>query len=218
MATVNGSKLTPEQIASAAKQAGFPDSEIPLAVAIALAESGGDATAHNSTPPDDSYGLWQINMYGTLGPARRAAFALKSNEDLYNPLTNARAALVIRRTQSWSAWSVYTNGKYKQHMNTTEKFGKGVPVIPIPIPPFVVPNPGELLPDAIGEQLKPFFDWLNKGILRVAMFVGGGILIMVAIALMVSMNQRKVLGAAASVVNPVKKAGKLAKSVGQGAK
>ena len=35
--------------------------------AIALAESGGKSGAHNTTCPDNSYGLWQINMLDEPG-------------------------------------------------------------------------------------------------------------------------------------------------------
>lgn len=88
--------------------------------AIAMAESGGDTTAHNSTPPDNSYGPWQINMYGSLGPSRRKTFGLSNNEDLFNPLTNALAAKKIVNTQGLSAWSTYTNGAYKKFLSGSD--------------------------------------------------------------------------------------------------
>jgi hypothetical protein len=49
----------------------FTPADAVVAVAIALAESGGNPAAHNPVPPDDSWGLWQINMRGHLGPVRR---------------------------------------------------------------------------------------------------------------------------------------------------
>lgn len=100
------------------KQAGGPAAQAPVAAAIALAESGGRPDAHNPRPPDDSYGLWQINMLGRLGPARRQQFGLSSNEQLYDPLTNARAAVAISGGgKSFGAWSTYTNGAYRSHLN-----------------------------------------------------------------------------------------------------
>lgn len=208
--TTSTGPLSAGQIASAAKAGGFPDNEIALAVAIALAESGGNARAHNANPPDDSYGLWQINMLGALGPARRVQFGIKSNDELYDPVTNARAAFMVRRGQGWNAWSVYANGRYKRYLadaNQAVKDGF------LPLPPF--PFPGDPVGAGMEELAKLLaapLKWLNEGIFRAAMFIGGGVLIVLALSFMVSMNQRKILGAAAGVIGPVKKAGKLVKT------
>lgn len=100
------------------KQAGGSAASSAVAAAIALAESGGRPEAHNPKPPDDSYGLWQINMLGSLGPARRRQFGLSSNQALFDPLTNAKAAVAISGGgNSFGAWSTYTNGAYKSHLN-----------------------------------------------------------------------------------------------------
>jgi hypothetical protein len=90
---------------------------VMAAIAMAETRGSGDTNAHNTTPPDDSYGPWQINMYGPLGPSRRKAFGLSKNEDLFNPLTNALAAKKIANSQGLSAWSTYNDGLYKQYMN-----------------------------------------------------------------------------------------------------
>lgn len=201
MATVNN-PLTTAQIAAAAKAGGFPDNEVAIAVAIAMAESGGDPRAHNPVPPDNSYGLWQINMLGKMGADRRAQFKLENNEALFNPTINARVAYSIRRTQGWNAWSVYTSGKYRRHLGEAEKWAR------IPYDPEVdKPNyPGSPLEEMGLDPIQ----WIQSMGLRVAMFIGGGMLIIIGLALLVAVNQRKLLGAAASIVNPVKKAGKLA--------
>lgn len=100
------------------KQAGGSPASAAVAAAIALAESGGRPDAHNPKPPDDSYGLWQINMLGRLGPARRQQFGLSSNTALFDPLTNAKAAVAISGGGSnFGAWSTYTNGAYKSHLS-----------------------------------------------------------------------------------------------------
>jgi hypothetical protein len=100
------------------KQAGGSPASAAVAAAIALAESGGRPDAHNPKPPDDSYGLWQINMLGSLGPARRRQFGLSSNAALFDPLTNAKAAVAISGGgSSFGAWSTYTNGAYKSHLS-----------------------------------------------------------------------------------------------------
>lgn len=109
-------------------QAGGNSAVAPVAAAIALAESGGNPTAHNAKPPDDSYGLWQINMLGSLGPARRQQYGITSNTQLYDPLTNARAAVKISSGgSSFRAWSTYTNGAYQKYVsgNVPPNLGAG---------------------------------------------------------------------------------------------
>lgn len=98
-------------------KAGGNPADADVMAAIALAESGGRPEAHNPVPPDDSYGLWQINMLGSLGPDRRAKFGLSSNRDLLDPLTNAKAAVAIAAGgKNKVPWSTYTNGAYKRHL------------------------------------------------------------------------------------------------------
>lgn len=116
------SKLSPEQIANAAHDAGFRGQDLTTAVAIALAESSGDPRAHNGTPPDNSYGLWQINMIGALGPDRRHQFHLDSNSELFDPETNAKAAFAISgKGDSFQPWTTYTSGAYKSHLDEARK-------------------------------------------------------------------------------------------------
>lgn len=109
-------KLTYKEISEYAKLAGFSERDANIATAIALAESGGDPRAHNAVPPDDSYGLWQINMIGALGPARRRKYHLSSNERLYDPQTNAYVAYGIFKDSGWKAWTTYTRGTYKKFL------------------------------------------------------------------------------------------------------
>ena len=95
-------------------------------IAISTAESGLNARAHNPRYPDDSYGLFQINMLDEpgyeLGKSRRQRYGLKSNEELKNPAVNARAALDILNSQGFGAWSVTHTPKgggdapYKQYL------------------------------------------------------------------------------------------------------
>ena len=116
------SKLSSEQIAQYAHDAGFRGHDLSTAVAIALAESGGRSRAHNATPPDDSYGLWQINMLGALGPERRHQFHLDANRELFDPATNAEAAFAISgKGASFRPWSTYTNGAYKSHLDEAHR-------------------------------------------------------------------------------------------------
>ncbi|CCH33594.1 type VII secretion target [Actinosynnema sp. NPDC047251] len=116
------SRLSPEQIARHAHDAGFRGEDLTIAVAVALAESGGDPRAHNPRPPDDSYGLWQINMLGSLGPARRRELGLSSDRELFDPRENAKAANRISGDgRSWTPWSTYTNGAYRKHLDEARR-------------------------------------------------------------------------------------------------
>lgn len=120
-------KLSAEQIARHAYDAGFRGQGLTTAVAVALAESGGRTTAHNGTPPDNSYGLWQINMLGALGPDRRHQYHLKSNDALFDPDTNARVAKDISSDgKDFTPWSTYTNGAYKDHLTAARKAAQDV--------------------------------------------------------------------------------------------
>lgn len=110
--------MTPEQIAQVARAAGLTDPDgLAVAVAIAMAESGGNPNAHNARPPDNSYGLWQVNMIGGLGPARRRQLNLPVNEALYDPAVNAQAMMLIsRQGRLWVPWTTYTRGAYIRHL------------------------------------------------------------------------------------------------------
>lgn len=104
-------------------QAGFRGSGLNMAYAIAMAESSGNAKAHNgnSGTGDNSYGLFQINMLGSMGPARRKQFGLSSNDDLFDPLTNAKVAFKMSNGgKSWGPWSTYSSGAYKQYLGGSQ--------------------------------------------------------------------------------------------------
>lgn len=110
-------RLSQQQIAMYAQSAGM--SNPVLMSAIAMAESSGNTRAHNPLGLDNSYGLWQINMLGDMGPARRRQFGISRNEELFDPAVNARAAKKILDGQGLKAWSTYTNGAYKRYMPNT---------------------------------------------------------------------------------------------------
>ncbi len=116
MATLNA-----QQIAALLQKEGIAREKIPTMTAIALAESGGRQQAFNPTGLDRSYGLFQVNMYGGLGPARMKQFGLKEEKDLFDPSTNVRAAKQILGSQGLGAWSVYKSGKYKEFLPAAQK-------------------------------------------------------------------------------------------------
>lgn len=128
----NGAVNGPNEILSTFLAAGGSPKEAALMTAIAMAESRGKQDAHNTNAQtgDNSYGWWQINMIGDMGPARRQQFGLRSNEQLFDPMTNARAAIQVLRSQGLGAWGAYRNGSYKQFLTQAERamasYGDGV--------------------------------------------------------------------------------------------
>lgn len=94
---------------------GLSGENLRMAWSIAMAESGGNPRAFNGNTRtgDQSYGLFQINMLGSMGPARRRQFGISSNDQLFDPMTNIRAMLMVSgNCQNWRPWSVYKNGSY----------------------------------------------------------------------------------------------------------
>ena len=115
------SRLNFGQMEALMREGGFSPEISPIMAAIGLAESGGNPYAHNpnASTGDDSYGLLQVNMLGKMGPERRKAFGITSNQELFDPLTNVRAAKKIYDSQGLNAWSVFRSGKYKEHLPTS---------------------------------------------------------------------------------------------------
>jgi hypothetical protein len=99
--------FTPEEIKNVLELAGFEGKALRTAFGIVLKESTGRPYAHNqnSATGDNSYGLFQINMIGSLGPARRSEFGLANNEELFSPIKNAQIAYIISNGGSdWGPW------------------------------------------------------------------------------------------------------------------
>jgi len=120
------SQLSPQQIASLLQQQGVSKEKIPTMTAIAMAESSGRPQAFNPQGLDKSYGLFQVNMYGGLGPARMKQFGLKSEKELFDPTTNVKAAKQILGSQGLGAWSVYKSGKYKEFLPQAQQAVQGL--------------------------------------------------------------------------------------------
>lgn len=111
-----------KKMAEYAMQAGFTKEQAKTMAAIAGGESTFNNRAHNqnSTTRDNSYGLWQINMFDKLGPERRRKYGLTSNDQLFDPVTNARVAKAIFDSQGFGAWGAYTDGNAGKYMNAAQ--------------------------------------------------------------------------------------------------
>ena len=100
-------KLTDEDLAILLYLVGFEGNELKKAWAIAKTESNGRPVAYNGNTKtgDSSYGIFQINMIGSLGPERLKKFGLDSNKELLNPVTNAEVAFHMSKGgEDWSSW------------------------------------------------------------------------------------------------------------------
>lgn len=99
-----------------------PEKAITMA-AVGMAESTGQSGVINDNPQtgDLSYGLWQINMIGDLGPARLRQFGLRSADDLKDPETNARVMSQLLRGSGIRAWGAYTDKRYLQYMGEARR-------------------------------------------------------------------------------------------------
>lgn len=87
---------------------GFEGQALRTAWSIAKNESNGRPMAYSNNPQtgDNSYGIFQINMIGDLGPNRREKFDLRSNILLFDPVVNAEIAYYMSSGgENWSAWS-----------------------------------------------------------------------------------------------------------------
>jgi hypothetical protein len=169
--------LTAGQIKGYASAAGFQGNDLNIAVAVALAESGGNPSAHNPKPPDDSYGLWQINMLGSMGPARRKQYKLSKNEDLYDPATNARVAYGIFKGSGWSAWTTYTRGTYKKYMTDA---GGAVSDVTEPVTPAEGASDGGIITgglNALGANVFNAFQNIGGVIIGVVLIIAAILLL-----------------------------------------
>lgn len=198
---------------NAALAQGLPESAAKTAAAVGMAESGGNLNAHNTNAAtgDDSYGAWQINMLGALGPARRAQLGLKSNDELFDLTTNARAMRMISSSGSnFEPWSAYKSGTYKQFLsaeddrNWVEKAGDAV------------------TPDNPLDALKGLVDTVNKTAawvsnsenwIRVGYVAGGSVLVIAGLVMVLSSTGA---ARAASNVVPVGRVANVVKSAAKG--
>lgn len=99
-----GGVASPGQLASAWLSAGGSKKDVPIAVAVALAESGGRITAtNNNTNGSTDYGAWQVNSIHGY-PASQ----------LLTLSGNAKAAVAVKAKQGWAAWVTFNTGAYKK--------------------------------------------------------------------------------------------------------
>ena len=99
--------LTPEDLKDLLWAVGFEGTALKTAWSVARVESNGRPMALNDNikTGDKSYGIFQINMLGELGVARKEKFNLVSNKELFDPVTNAEITYYMTKGgQDWSSW------------------------------------------------------------------------------------------------------------------
>lgn len=104
--------LSAVQVAQVAYQAGWRGDALAGIVAIARRESGYDTAAHRSDRDKSllsgDMGLTQIN-YTNADMLQRAGI-ISSRRDLFDPVTNMRAALHLYQQSGWFPWSMGPGG------------------------------------------------------------------------------------------------------------
>ena len=99
-------------LASLWVQAGGPPNVANTMAAIAMAESAGRNVVQQGQPyATTGWGLWQITPGNKLP-------SIGVDNALLDPLTNAKAAVAVYRSQGFGAWTTYTNGAYRSFLGS----------------------------------------------------------------------------------------------------
>ena len=118
----NATSLSDDDLIKMLKAVGFTGKGLKTAWAVAKAESNGRPLAFNgnSKTGDSSYGVFQINMIGDLGPDRRDKFNLDVNAELFSPVKNAE--IVFHMTKGGTDWKSWKHAKPVQYQRWLKKF------------------------------------------------------------------------------------------------
>jgi hypothetical protein len=171
--------LSLSQIAQYAAAAGFTGNDLATAVAIAIAESGGNPSDYNKEPQDvpgrygrtspsdgkGSYGLWQIYL------AAHPEFAVAN---LLDPQTNANAAFTLYSNHGFSAWSTYNDGTYGMYLPPDNPVAPAPLVLDAatgqPVAPMAMIDPASLAPITQGLSFGSVLLWSALGVFALWLF------------------------------------------------
>jgi hypothetical protein len=115
--------LADRQLAAVARRAGcWRGGELPIAVAVALAESGGRTGVHGDVRLQGggwgpSVGLWQIRSL----TAQAGTGGQRDQEANTDPAVNARHACQIWQAEGWGPWSTWRHGTYRLYLARARK-------------------------------------------------------------------------------------------------
>lgn len=167
--------ISDSEIAVAARSAGFGQNDLATAVAVALAESGGNTTATNANLNGTTdYGLFQINEIHA---------AILKGGDWRNASDNARMAKAVYDNRAswdntgWGAWSVFNSGRYLLYKERGNAAVRGIPTGSTDNRPSNSGLVGQLgLP--VSNPLQPLLDLANPGYWRrLAIGVAGAVIL-----------------------------------------
>lgn len=195
-------KVSDAQIAGLAAAQGLEGRALVVAVAVALAESDGDASVDGPTVTTNwgngpftthAVGLWQI----LLGPGRPNEAALR------NPTTNAQWMKKLSSGgKNWGPWEAYTNGRYLRYWSRAQKAANNPSAQPPGTNDDGTVNQASWNPLDWADSASNFFTFITDPVtwLRVAMFLGGGALLTMGL-FMLSGQADKAASAAKMAVN-----------------
>ncbi len=167
-------KLSATQVAAYARNAGFPDSELPMAVEVARLESGFDPTKVGVLDPRD-LGLYQINSH--YHPE-----VLKINWKDAQANTNLAHTIWLQR--GWGEWHTSLAARAALASGATDSKAAAASA-------KATQQQADIVPNAINTALAPIEafnrigQWISnpRNILRIAEVGLGGGLLLVAIAM-----------------------------------
>jgi hypothetical protein len=114
-------KYTEAEIIQILRDADIPEKDIPLMIAIAMAESKGDPDAVGDVKLandkwDASIGLFQVRSLRNPEKYSKAD-KLRIKDKLFDPVYNAKVAYEIsKKGKDWSPWSTYNDDSYKEFL------------------------------------------------------------------------------------------------------
>lgn len=113
-------QMTWEQVAAVALHVGWSPAEAVTATSITEPESNREPRVIQAGQPyaTTGWGLWQITP-GDSEPQ------IGVDAALFDPLTNAKAAVAKYDSQGLGAWTTYTSGAYKQFLQTATPVSPG---------------------------------------------------------------------------------------------
>ncbi len=121
--------MTPSGVYRLANAAGLSGDAAIIATAIAWAESGLNPDAIGDENLEDekwgpSCGLWQVRSLR----AHAGTGLERDRMRLFDPAFNARSMVTISGGTNWQPWSVFKNGKYRQHLDAVRAAVKETPM------------------------------------------------------------------------------------------
>jgi Lysozyme like domain len=180
---------------------------LTLAVAIALAESGGnESITHTNSNGTIDVGAWQINSVHRRTHPNWTTAWLKVLEN------NAQAmAEVSGGGSNWSPWATYTNGRYQQFMDRARTAVGNTPTSSDPITGLadkfsgLVPDPlADIAEAAIGfvTTINDAARWIGdpSNWVRVVQVVGGILLGIAAVNIVIKPVVEDKLGEATKII------------------